>query len=317
MNNRNPIVSLTINPSLDINAEVDTLEPGKKLRCRHVITDPGGGGINVSRAVVRLGGTSSAIFLSGGSSGSRISTMIGEQGVEPIPVSMEGTVRQNIAIQEKKTGDQYRFGLPGPEIGEKEWQQCLEKTAEQGKTADYLVASGSLPPGVPEDFYANVAERFNDTPVKVVLDTSGKALKNALDQQIYMLKPNRRELEDICGCSLENEKKQEKMCRDLVAKGTCEVLVLTLGREGALLTSEKEQVRIPGISVDEVSSIGAGDSFVGGMVLALQQKKSLSDALLFGMAAGTAAMLSRGTQLCTREDTDTFFDKYQEIYRSL
>ncbi len=316
MTDRPPIVSLTINPSLDINAEVDTLEPGKKLRCHDVITDPGGGGINVSRAVVRLGGASSAIFPSGGSSGRQISEMIEEQGVEPLPVSMEGTVRQNIAIQEQKTGNQYRFGLPGPEIGEKEWRNCLEKTAEQGRTADFVVASGSLPPGVPEDFYARVAERFNDTPVKVVLDTSGNALKNALEQQIYLLKPNRRELEDICGCSLEDEKKQEKMCRDLVAEGTCEVLVLTLGREGALLTSEKEQVRIPGISVDEVSSIGAGDSFVGAMVLALAQERELTDALLYGMAAGTAAMLSKATQLCTKEDTDTFFEKYQEIYRS-
>lgn len=317
MNNRTPIVSLTINPSLDINAEVDTLEPGKKLRCRHVITDPGGGGINVSRAVARLGGESVAVFPSGGSSGRRIAIMLGEQGVEPVTVSMEGTARQNIAIQEKKSGHQYRFGLPGPEIAEAEWRQCLEKTAEQGKTADYVVASGSLPPGVPDDFYAKVAERFNDTPVKVVLDTSGKALKNALDQQIYMLKPNRRELEEICGCSLEDEKEQEKMCRDLVAEGTCEVLVLTLGRNGALLTAEDEQIRIPGIAVTEVSAIGAGDSFVGGMLMALQQKKSLTDALLYGMSAGTAALLTDATQLCDRDDTEKFFEKYKEIHRNL
>ena len=313
MDENNPVVTFTINPSLDINAAVDALEPVKKMRCSNVMIDPGGGGINVSRTITRLGGNSTAVFLAGGSTGKSIETMLDEEGVKSAPVALDGTTRQNIAVQEKKTGDQYRFALPGPEISEQQWQQCLDKAAEQGRAADYVVASGSLPPGANDDLYARLAGRFQESPTRIVLDTSGNALKHALDQDVYLIKPNQRELEYVCGCSLDREEDQERVCRDMIAKGRCEVLVLTLGKDGALLTSEKEQIRIPGHKVDEVSSIGAGDSFVGAMVLALQRNEKLTDALLYGMAAGTATLMTEATQLCRREDTQKLYEKYQEI----
>lgn len=317
MNDNNPIVTLTINPSLDVSAEVDTLEPTKKMRCRNVMIDPGGGGINVSRAITLLGGASTAVFPAGGSTGRSMDAMLSEEDVKSLPVSIAGANRQNFAILEKKTGRQFRFALPGPEMSEEEWLQCLQITGEQGKAADYVVASGSLPPGVPDDFYGRVAGLFNDSPTRVILDTSGDALKNALEQEIYLIKPNLRELEYICNCSLAEEKDQERMCRDMIDRGKCEVLVLTLGKDGALLTSAKEQIRIPGLKVNEISSIGAGDSFVGAMVLALQRGEELTDALLYGMAAGTAALITEATQLCRREDTDRLFKEYQQICKKL
>ncbi len=317
MDDNNPIITFTINPSLDINAAVDTIEPVKKMRCSNVMIDPGGGGINVSRTITRLGGNSTAVFLAGGSTGKSIDGMLDEEGVKSVPVSLDGTTRQNIAVQEKKSGYQYRFALPGPKISEQDWQQCLQKTAEQGRSADYVVASGSLPPGAPDDLYARVAALFQDSPTRIILDTSGDALRHALEQDIYLIKPNQRELEYVCGCSLDREKDQERVCRDMIANGRCEVLVLTLGKDGALLTSENEQIRIPGHKVDEVSSIGAGDSFVGAMVLALQRKQNLTDALLYGMAAGTATLITEATQLCRKEDTERFYKEYQEIYSQL
>ena len=317
MNDNNPIVTLTINPSLDVSAEVDTLEPTKKMRCRNVMIDPGGGGINVSRAITLLGGASTAVFPAGGSTGRSMDAMLSEEDVKSLPVSIDGANRQNFAILEKKTGRQFRFALPGPEMSEEEWLQCLQITGEQGKAADYVVASGSLPPGVPDDFYGRVAGLFNDSPTRVILDTSGDALKNALEQEIYLIKPNLRELEYICNCSLAEEKDQERMCRDMIDRGKCEVLVLTLGKDGALLTSAKEQIRIPGLKVNEISSIGAGDSFVGAMVLALQRGEELTDALLYGMAAGTTALITEATQLCRREDTDRLFKEYQQICKKL
>jgi 6-phosphofructokinase 2 len=313
MNDNNPIVTLTINPSLDISAEVATLEPTKKMRCRNVMMDPGGGGINVSRAITLLGGTSTAVFPAGGSTGRSIDSMLSEEDVKSLPVSIAGANRQNFAIVEKKSGRQFRFALPGPKMIEEEWQQCLQIIGEQGKAADYVVASGSLPPGVPDDFYGRVAALFNDSPTRVILDTSGDALKNALEQEIYLIKPNLRELEYICDCSLAEKKDQERMCRDMISRGKCEVLVLTLGKDGALLTTAKEQLRIPGLEVNEISSIGAGDSFVGALVLALQRGEDLTDALLYGMAAGTAALITEATQLCRREDTDRLFKEYQAI----
>jgi len=256
-------------------------------------------------------------YPAGGSTGRSIDAMLSEEDVKSLPVSIAGANRQNFAILEKKSGRQYRFALPGPEMSEEEWLQCLQITGEQGKAADYVVASGSLPPGVPDDFYGRVAGLFNDSPTRVILDTSGDALKNALEQEIYLIKPNLRELEYICNCSLAEEKDQERMCRDMIDRGKCEVLVLTLGKDGALLTSAKEQIRIPGQKVNEISSIGAGDSFVGAMVLALQRGEELTDALLYGMAAGTAALITEATQLCRREDTDRLFKEYQQIRKKL
>ncbi|MBM9606482.1 1-phosphofructokinase family hexose kinase [Desulfopila inferna] len=316
MSDDHRIVTLTINPSLDISADVDTLEPTTKMRCRNVMIDPGGGGINVSRAITLLGGTTTAVFPAGGSTGRSINSMLSDEGVRSEAVSMEGTNRQNFAIREKESGRQYRFALPGPQIREEEWRQSLHKTGKLGEAADFVVASGSLPPGAPDDFYGRVVKLFNGSPTKVIVDTSGDALKHALQQEIYLIKPNRQELEYICGCSLVQEKDQEKMCRDMVDRGKCEVLVLTLGKDGALLTSAEEQVRIPALKVREVSSIGAGDSFVGAMVLALQRGEELADALLYGMAAGTAALTTEATQLCRKEDTDRLFEEYREIHRA-
>jgi len=309
MSNSSAIVTLTINPCLDISAEVDRVVPTKKLRCRNDRRDPGGGGINVSRAISILGGDSTAVFPAGGSTGTAIADLLEKEDISCRIIEFDGASRQSFAVRELESQKQFRFALPGPETGEKLWRKCLDEIGDIQPSPAYIVASGSLPPGVPEDYYGKLADRFGDRDTKIVVDTSGEPLKKALDQPVYLIKPNRRELEYVCDCSLEEEKIQEQKCREMIKKGRCQVLVLTLGEQGALLTSRDEQLRVAGLDVEEVSAVGAGDSFVGALVLALQQGRDLKKAFFYAMAAGTAALTTAATELCRKEDTEKFYEK--------
>lgn len=308
----NGIVTLTMNPCLDISVEVEELVPARKLRCRNVRRDPGGGGINVSRVVSILGGASKAVFPAGGGIGRSLDEMLKEHEIDSQPIFTARISRENFAVRARDSGAQYRFVLPGPELEREEWTDCLEAIAAMEPAPGYVVASGSLPPGVPADFYVRLAEHCAERSTKLVVDTSGEPLKKTLQHGVYLAKPNQRELEEICGYSLADEKKQETVSREAVEQGWCEVLVLTLGDKGALLTTREEQHRLAALTVEQRSSIGAGDSFVGAMVLRLQQDDDLLSAFLYGMAAGSAAMVTEGTELCRQEDTEKFFQQLRQ-----
>ncbi|MGB3223952.1 MAG: 1-phosphofructokinase family hexose kinase, partial [Desulforhopalus sp.] len=292
------ILTLTMNPSLDISAEVDRVAATMKMRCDNDRIDPGGGGINVSRAIHILGGSSLAVFPAGGSTGKILIDMLKEQGVDNRPVTTELLSRQSFAVRERETNQQYRFSMSGHELPEQTSRECLQMITQYDPPPSFVVVSGSLPPGVPDDFYGKLANHFRQSRTKIILDTSGEPLKKALKEQVYLIKPNQRELEYVCDCSLAEENVQNEKCREIIEKGYCEALVLTLGKKGALLTTKEGQYRIPGIEVKEVSAVGAGDSFVGGMVLALQQGKKLPDAFLYAMAAGASALTTEATALC-------------------
>ncbi len=304
-------MTLTMNPCLDISGEVERLEPEHKMRCKNIRFDPGGGGINVSRVITILGGTSTAMFPSGGSIGKRLDNMLKAQNVDSRPFVTEQFGRQSFAVRARDDNNQYRFALPGPQTSEKTWRACLNAVAECTPRPSYVVASGTLPPGVPDTFYAQLAERFENSSTRLVLDTSGEPLKHALEQGVFMVKPNQRELESFCSCSLAEQTEQERVCRELVEAGNCEVLALSLGSEGALLTTPDNQYRAAGLEVRQVSSIGAGDSFVAGMVVSLQQGKETEEAFLYGMACGTAALVTEATELCHREQVAELYTRLQ------
>lgn len=308
------ILTLTMNPSLDISAEVDRVAATIKMRCDNDRIDPGGGGINVSRAVNILGGSSIAVFPAGGSTGKILIDMLQEQGIDNRPVTTELLSRQSFAVRERETNQQYRFSMSGHKLPEQTSRECLQMITQYDPPPSFVVVSGSLPPGVPVDFYGNLANHFRQSRTKIILDTSGEPLKNALKEQVYLIKPNQRELEYVCDCSLDDENVQNEKCREIVEKGYCEALILTLGEKGALLTTREKQYRVPGIEVKEVSAVGAGDSFVGGMVLALQQGKELPDAFLYAMAAGSSALTTEATALCEKESTDKYYRQLQKKY---
>jgi 6-phosphofructokinase 2 len=214
-------------------------------------------------------------------------------------------------VLESATGQQYRFNFPGPTVQAAEWQACLNELSTVTPAPAYLVASGSLPPGVPDDFYARVAQLAKKFDSRFILDTSTKtALQLALREGVYLIKPNLREFRKLVGRELETEAEQESQARELIERGQCEVVVVSLGAAGVLLVSKEacEHLRAPTVPIK--SKVGAGDSTVAGMTLGLAQGKSLREAVRFGVAAGAAAVMTPGTELCRREDTE-------RLYRSI
>jgi 6-phosphofructokinase 2 len=305
----NAIVTLTMNPTIDLNTTVEHVIAERKLRCRAPHHEPGGGGINVSRAIRRLGGDSLAIYLEGGTVGRLLKRLLEEGGVRHRAVHIDGMTREDVNVLEEASDRQFRFGMPGPEVREQEWQACLEELFSVRPDPEYLVVSGSLPPGVEDDFYARVARRAKERGIKVLLDSSGKALNLGAEAGVYLLKPNMRELQELAGREIGAESHQEEAAKRLIEKDHCQVIMVSLGAAGALLVTRDgcERLRAPTVPIR--SKVGAGDSMVAGTVLALSRGMSIQEAALFGLAAGSAAVQTLGTELCRREDTEMLYER--------
>ena len=226
-------------------------------------------------------------------------------------MSSAGFTRESLAVEELQTGDQYRFLLPGPEIGPADQERCLDRLAAALPDAMYVVASDSLPLGVAEDFYARVAKLAQRHGKRFVLDTSGPAL-TAADRDVYLLKPSLRELEQLVGRQISDERNEEQAVREVVGQGRAEVVVLSLGARGALVATAQGSARIAAIAVEAKSSVGAGDSMLAGIVLGLCRDLALGDAVRFGVAAGAAALLGAGTQLCRRDDVERLYARQSQ-----
>jgi 6-phosphofructokinase 2 len=303
------VVTLTMNPALDIATSTDRVLPTHKLRCAAPRYDPGGGGINVARAIHALGGSAVAIFPIGGPPGEMIRHLLEHEGVSHHPIAIAGFTRESLAVEERQTGAQYRFILPGPEIPEGDQKHCLEALSLLAPAASYIVASGSLPLGVADDFYARLAELAKTLGKRLILDTSSPALKKA-GGGFYMLKPSLRELENLTGHEIRTPQAREEAARRIVDQGRCEILVLSLGAEGALLVTGRDVERFAAIPVQARSTVGAGDSMLAGVVLGLTRGLVLREAVRFGMAAGAAALLGSGTELCRRGDVERLYAQY-------
>ena len=305
------IVTLTINPALDIASSTDRVEPTHKLRCSMPRYDPGGGGINVARAVHALGGDAVAIFPAGGAAGEMIRHLLEQQGVRHKPIAISGFTRESLAVEERMTGRQFRFLLPGPQISESDQERCLDQLALAAAEATYIVASGSLPLGVPEDFYARIAKLAQSLGKRFILDTSGAALKQA-GRGIYLLKPSLRELGDLVGSEIRTEREQEQAAREIIEQGRSEVIVVSLGDQGALLVTAEGPERFAAIPVEARGSVGAGDSMLAGIVVGLCRGLELGEAVRYGMAAGAAALLGFGTELCRRSDVERLYARQSQ-----
>jgi 6-phosphofructokinase 2 len=300
------IVTLTMNPALDIATATDRVEPAHKLRCSVPRYDPGGGGINVARAIHALGGEAVAVFPIGGPAGEMIRYMLQQEGVAHHAVAISGFTRESLAVEELTSGKQFRFILPGPELSPADQERCLDELSAAAEGAQYIVASGSLPPGVPDRFYARVSELAQRRRARFVLDTSGAALKQA-GCGIYLLKPSLRELADLAGRSIRTERDEEHAVRQIIKQDRCDIVVLSLGARGALLATAEGCERFGAIPVEARGTVGAGDSMLAGVVLGLSRGLTMRDGLRFGMAAGAAALLGSGTQLCRRSDVERLY----------
>jgi 6-phosphofructokinase 2 len=301
------IVTVTPNPAIDVSTAVDELVPIRKLRCAAARRDAGGGGINVARVVRRLGGDVSALYPAGGETGDVLKRLVTQDGVRSVPITIGGETREDFTVLDRKSGNQYRFVLPGPTLVEREWVACLDALQAMTELPRFVVCSGSLPPGVPDDFYARVARIAKARGAKVILDTSGNPLVAALDEGVYLVKPNLRELQELAHEPIADEHSQIAAALGLIESRRAEIVAVTLAERGALLITGARALRIGSPGVTLVSGVGAGDSFVGGMVSALARGESSSEAFRWGVAAGSAAVLNPGTELCHAPDVKRLF----------
>jgi 6-phosphofructokinase 2 len=302
------IVTLTLNPAIDKSTHVDHIIPEHKLRCETPKFEAGGGGINVSRAIRKLGGESLAIFPSGGHSGIVLQNLLENEGVNCKPIPAANWTRENFIVVESSTNSQFRFGMPGPELSEFEGQACIDTLANLHPRPDYIVASGSLPPGLPIDFFARVARTAKMLGSHFILDTSGEPLALAANEGVYLLKPNLGELSKLAGVESIETDGVEKCARQIIEKGNCEVVAVSLGPGGAMLVTIDKAMHVPAPTVRKRSTVGAGDSMVAGMVLSLARGRSLEEMIRFGVACGTAATMNAGTELCKRADAEYLYE---------
>ena len=302
------IITLTVNPAIDKNTTVAGIRPNSKLRCTEPTFDAGGGGINVSRAIQNLGGTTLCSYFAGGPNGAFLKHLLDEKNIEQSIIEIEGFTRENLAVTDTSTNQQFRFGMPGPSIKKEEWQNALKQLELQLEKDDYLVASGKLPPNVPDDFYVQVSQIAEKKGAKFILDTSGEPLLKAANSKVYMLKPNLAELGMLCNEASITDLKLKSLAKTFLEHNDCKILVVSLGPKGALLATKEEMIQIPAPVVHQKSTIGAGDSMVAGMVMSLIWERSFSDMVRYGVACGTAATMHHGTQLCFKKDADKLYE---------
>jgi 6-phosphofructokinase 2 len=313
------IVTLTINPAIDIFVNVARVEPTRKLRCSPPKRDPGGGGINVARVAHRLGGDVTAIYPIGGQIGKLLQRLLEREDVASLVTPSHVETRENFTAYEELTGKQYRFVLPGSPLHRAEWEAVLDRLASLAARPKFVVASGSVPPGAPDDFFARVARHAKALGAKSVIDTSGIALAAALEEGVTIIKPNLVELTELVAAPLDRDEDRIAACRKLAAEGRAEIVALTLGEHGALLvTAERAWQALP-LDIEAVSTVGAGDSFLGGLVAALADGKPLAEAFRVAVAAASAAVLMPGTGLCQPEDVKRLLPqvKIKEIVPAL
>lgn len=300
------IVTITFSPCIDKSTSVSSLIPEKKLKCAAPKSEPGGGGINVARAIKKIGGEAMAIFPSGGYTGKFFNHLLEKENIPAVIIETANETRENIIVLDESANNQYRFGMPGTELTENEWKQIL-KTVEEMRDAEYIIASGSLPPGVPLNIYAQLAKIAKNKNARFIVDTSGEALKQAADEGVYLLKPNMSELCTLADKAVLEKKEVKDVAKAVIKKEKCEVMVVSMGAAGAMLITKEVSEIITAPTVVRKSTVGAGDSMVAGIVYYLAQGKTLLEAAQYGVACGTAATMNPGTELCKKEDVEKLF----------
>jgi 6-phosphofructokinase 2 len=294
------IFTLSLNPAIDVSSETDRVVPTHKIRTTNEEYEPGGGGVNVARVIVELGGQATLICPAGGFPGNMLDELLGAIPVPRKIVPIAGDTRISFTVFERKTGNEFRFTPNGPKLSEAELGACLD--AIRAADYDYFVASGSVPMGAPTDILAQVADIVDRKGARFVLDSSGAGLSVTLEKsRVYFVKPSMSELEALVGRRLDNATAEEA-AKDLVKRGRAEIVAVTMGASGAIVVTGDGVLRVDAPKVETRSAVGAGDAFVGAMTLALSRGEPIEDALVLATAAGAATALTPVSKVCALTD---------------
>lgn len=302
-----PIITVTANPALDITTGVERLADGVKLRCEEPLRDPGGGGINASRAIRELGGHSVAVHTAGGPEGEALAALLAEAALDTVAVRIDGPTRQSFAVHERSTGRLYRFVLPGPAPAAHEWEGFLAAVTGRLEAGAVVLVSGSLPPGAPRDLVARVARACTRVGARCVVDVAGEPMRAALGAGVHMARFNRPEFEEYAGVPLDDVPARAAAARRLVAEGAARVVIATLGPDGALVADAAGVLHLRAPRVEADNPVGAGDSMMGAVCLGLAHGWDLDVTAALGVAAAAAAHMTPATRLCRRQDVVALF----------
>jgi len=301
-----PILTVTLNPALDLSTSVASIKPLQKLRCTEPRLHPGGGGIHVSRAIKELGGESQAFVAIGGHTGEQLRELLRRTGLSVEYWPLLGETRTSFTVMNDENGLPYRFVLPGPAVSPFEATAILDKlTSLIRHRGGYVVASGSLPPGAPDNFYARLCRRTRELGGRFVIDSHGAALRAATDERPFLVRLNHLEAQELVGGDFDVA--AHSLAKQLVEQQRAEVAIVTVGERGASVATRDRQSEIEPPRVKVKTGVGAGDSFVAALVFGLANGWPLEDAARYGVAAAAAAMTTEATELCKREIVEAFF----------
>lgn len=302
------IYTLTLAPSLDSATQTPQIYPEGKLRCSAPVFEPGGGGINVARAITFLGGSATAIFPVGGATGEHLTALLADEHVPVDTVETADWTRQNLHVHVNASGKQYRFVMPGAALTKEEFR-LLEVKVLMLAPGSLLVISGSLPPGISIDDLTQLVKKAQQHGLRCIIDSSGEALAAALEVgNIELVKPNQKELSALVQRDLSQPDDVRQAAQQLIDSGKARRVVVSLGPQGALGVDADGSVQVVPPPMKSQSTVGAGDSMVGAMTLRLAENASLEDMVRFGVAAGSAATINQGTRLCSLENTQKIYD---------
>ncbi len=304
------VLTVTLNPCIDKSSTVEKLKPESKLRCSEVVNEPGGGGINVSKALQKLDTSTVALFPAGGHNGNMLCSLLKEENILFHAVDTKVETRENWIVHETSTNAQYRFTFPGREVQEETIKTLVDQIRAFAPT--YVVASGSLPPGLPDYFYGLIVKNAAAVGARCIVDTSGPALQAMKGKKAYMIKPNIGELCKMLQIDWLDKEDVPDAAQQAIYDGFAEVIVVSLGPDGAWLVSSDKRYFVEAPKVEKRSTVGAGDSMVAGITYSLQKGWALRDAIRFGVACGSAATMNQGTQLFRREDAERLFARIRE-----
>ncbi len=300
------ILTVTLNPAIDKSTTTDFIQPESKQRCTDVFNEPGGGGINVSKALKKLKSSSVALFPAGGYNGEMLKNLLTKEDILFHSINSKVETRENWIVLESETNKQFRFTFPGRSIEQQVVKDLIDDILSF--SPEYVVASGSLPPGLPDYFYGLIVKTANAVGAKCIVDTSGAALQALKGKHAFVIKPNMGELCKMLNITKLHNNEVPDAAQQAIRDGFAELVAVSMGPDGAWLVTGEKKYFAAAPPVKKKSTVGAGDSMVAGITFMLQQRQPLQQVINFGVACGSAATMNDGTQLFKLEDVHKLYD---------